>query len=165
MHLVQDVVDHVIDQLYNPEDCFAKCYLQATSLVSTIWVKRSQHHLFSTVDFHDHRRVKRWCCRIEPDHNGVSRHVRALTVGERSTAFSPLAVRYIKAAIPHLASFKNLRKFGLGYRAQRYISRHSRPHLLFVRRYPRAAPIDLLARQNSQNLEPLQRSHRPFAEP
>ena len=116
MHLIRDVVDHIIDQLYDPEDYHTRGYLRATSLVSTIWVDRSQHHLFSTVSFRDSRAVKRWCCRIEPDPDGVSRHVRALTVGELFTVSTPrLAVRYIKAAVPHLASFKNLQKFALGH--------------------------------------------------
>jgi len=115
MHLFQDVVDLIVDQLYDPEDHCAERDLRATSLVSKIWVDRSQHHLFSTVNLRNSRRVKRWCCRIEPDPNGVSRHVRVLTIGEfYYIPVSPLALHDIKAALPHLASFKNLHEFGLG---------------------------------------------------
>jgi len=95
MHLVQDAVDLTVDQLYDPQDYHTRCYLRATSLVPTIWADRSQHHLLSTVRFCTNRRnVERWCCRIEPDPDGVLRHVRTLTIGELATVpVSPLAVQ------------------------------------------------------------------------
>ena len=119
MYIPQDIVDLIVDQLYQPMLYETKHYLRATSLVSTTWVNRSQYHLFSTVEFNTSRNVKRWCCRIQPDPDGVSRHVRVLAVGpqrrDSTGPTTPLADRYIRAALPHLASFKNLQTFILGY--------------------------------------------------
>ena len=119
MHIPQDVVDLIIDQLSPPtDDREWKCHLLAASLVSTAWVNRCQHHLFSTLEFYRRREIERWCSKIKPDPCGISRHVRVLTIGSRemSNISSPrLLVSDIKAALPHLASFKNLKEFILGY--------------------------------------------------
>jgi len=119
MYIVQDLVDLIVDQLYDPTDYYhAERYLQATSLVSTAWVNRSQHHLFSTLELFDSRRIKRWCSRIKPDPDGVSRHVRVLAVGCLRFYADPnskLLFSDIKPAMPHLTSFKNLQEFVLGH--------------------------------------------------
>jgi len=119
MHIPHDVVDLIIDQLFLSTDCEAghPGHLQAASLVSTAWVNRSQHHLFSTLEFDSGQKVKRWCSIFKPDHYGVSRHVRVLIIGCRdpTTPTPPLLVTEIEAAFPHFTSFKNLQKFIQGY--------------------------------------------------
>jgi len=106
MHLVQDVVDLIVDQLSQPTDYETIRHLRVASLVSTVWVNRSQHHLFSALGFYDSGEIKKWCSRIKPDPVGVSRHVRTLTVGFSAALTSPLLVSDIETALPHLASFK-----------------------------------------------------------
>ena len=116
MHIVQDVVDLIIDQLNEPDQdpTLANPHLLVASLVSTACANRSQHHLFSALYFCDSERIKKWCSRIKPDPNGVSRHVRALTLSAGDPCF-PLPVSDIKAALPHFALFKNLEELILHY--------------------------------------------------
>jgi len=140
MHIPQDVVNLIVDQLSPLMDCEAgdpghpqaaslvslstdyetgdPGHLQAASLVSTAWVNPSQRHLFSTLELDDSKKIKRWCSTIKPDPCGVSRHVRVLIVGRRhphtTPATSPLTVSDIKTALPHFAPLKNLQEFILG---------------------------------------------------
>jgi len=115
MYIPQDVVDLVIDQLSLSTDYEAKFYLQAASLVSTAWVNRSQHHLFSTLEFHGRLKLEKWCSGIKPDPCGVSRHVRVLSLGGNEPWTPPLLASDIETSIPHLTSFKNLRKLIIGH--------------------------------------------------
>ena len=117
MHIPQDVVDLIVDQLSLSAGWKTRGYLRAASLVSTAWVDRSQHHLFSTLTFYDTVKIERWCSRIKPDPYGVSRHVRALTLGGGCsyTLFNPRPrVSDIETALPHLVSFKSLQELMLG---------------------------------------------------
>ena len=119
MHIPQDIVDLIVDQLSLSVDCEAGApgHLQAPSLVSSAWVNRSQHHLFSTLEFDDSWKIKRWCSRIKPNSYGVSRHVRVLIVGWRDPFDSPtslLKASDITTALPHFTSLKNLQEFILG---------------------------------------------------
>jgi len=114
MHIPQDVVDLIVDQLSLPADRDWSWYLKDASLVSTAWVNRSQHHLFSTVKFSGRRGVKWWCSKIKPGPYGVSRHVRTLTLGDLDPCFPPplasdLEVE-LEPSLPHLTSFKNLQE-------------------------------------------------------
>ena len=79
--------------------------LRATSLVSTQWVDRSQHYLFSIVTLYREEHVREWCSRITPDPHGVSRHVRVLDL-----RISALHRHFVKAALPNLTSFQNLQE-------------------------------------------------------
>ena len=120
MYIPRDVVDLIIDQLSLSADDTKDRDLHAASLVATAWVDRCQHHLFSTVEFDDTRKIRRWCSRIKPDPCGVSRHVCILVVGCRRSSllareYMPLGVSDVEPALPHLTSFKNLREFILGY--------------------------------------------------
>ena len=104
MHIPQDIVDLIVDQLSLSVDCEtgASGHLKAASLVSTALVNRSQHHIFSTLEFDDSRKIKRWCSRIKPDPYGVSRHVRILVVCWRDSPANPIIkARDIKTALPH----------------------------------------------------------------
>lgn len=114
MYIAQDIVDMIIDQLswstsYPPE---REEYLRATSLVSTVWVNRSQSHLFSSIRFYTSTIFLRWCSKIRPDPRGVSRHVRALLFGGGGYG-SSLLIPDMKAGLPHFASFKNLQQLTL----------------------------------------------------
>ena len=87
MHMPQAIVDLVVDQLSLSTYYEAKFHLEAASLVSAAWVNRSQHHLFSTVEFYGGRKLKKWCSRIEPDPYGVLRWTARASRGVR---MSPL---------------------------------------------------------------------------
>ena len=117
MHIPHDIVDLIVDQLSLSGDGDPG-YLQATSLVSTVWVNRSQHHIFSTLELGDSSKIKRWCSRVKPDPYGVSRHVRVLIVGwrdrPRSPTEPPLIASDIEFAHPHFTSLNNLQEFILG---------------------------------------------------
>ena len=92
-----------------PEDHMrGRKFLRAASLVSTTWVNRCQYHLFSTITFSQRRSVQEWCSRIEPGSEGVSRHVRVLTLINWRTDLS-LVADVPKTAFPHLTSFQNFR--------------------------------------------------------
>ena len=113
MYIPQDVVDLIVDQLPLSADYKWRRHLQAISLVSTTWVNRSQHHLFSTVKFHHSVDIERWSSKIKPGPYGVSRHVRVLALGGRCsyTASTPRPLASdVEAALPHFVSFKNLQE-------------------------------------------------------
>jgi len=115
MHIPQDVVDLIIDQIPLLADYEWRLHLQRASLVSTAWVNRSQHHLFSTLELNRSWKIKEWCSKIEPDPSGVSRHVRVLVIGSPYyPTTSRLTLADIKNALPHLISFKNLQELALG---------------------------------------------------
>ena len=113
MLIPQDIWDLIIDRLaevrYPPERCE---FLRAASLVSTTWVNRSQHHIFSTVSFNPRgRSVQKWCSGVGPDPGGVSRHVRTLEFihgRNPSKEPGPLVTDVLKTAFPHLTSFRNI---------------------------------------------------------
>jgi hypothetical protein len=111
MYIPQDVVNLIIDQLVLTEAYSSerrRC-LQATSLVSDVWVNPSRRHLFSIIDFYDSPSVRGWCSRIKPDPYGLSRHVRVLRLWS-----GPLSSGILKTALPHLTSFKNLQELDMG---------------------------------------------------
>lgn len=119
MYIPQDIVSLTIDQLVWETvgaTQVASRYgmvcpsmlareLRATSLVSTQWVDRSQHYLFSIVTLYREEHVREWCSRITPDPHGVSRHVRVLYL-----RISALHRHFVKAALPNLTSFQNLQE-------------------------------------------------------
>jgi len=117
MHIPQDVVDLIVDQLSLRADDQWEWHLKAASLVSTAWVNRSQYHLFSTLGFHCKRELLELCSRIKPDPCGVLRHVRVLTLGDKGISgryWSPVTASDIEASLPHLTSLANLRELIIG---------------------------------------------------
>ena len=105
MHIPQDVVELVIDQLVLMNAaCWDRC-LRATSLVSTAWVNPSQRRLFTALDFNSGVEVQRWCSRTRPGPYGISRHVLTLRLWA-----SCLVSDTLETAIPHLTSFRNLQE-------------------------------------------------------
>src|SRR6266478_1512304 len=117
MYIAQDVVDLIVDQLSQsvPQSQERERHLRAASLVSTVWVNRSQHHLSSTIDFRDSSDILKWCSNIEPDPYGVSSHVRVLLIGSGRAYISPppVILSDIETALPHLTLFKNLQELAL----------------------------------------------------
>ena len=115
MHIAQDVVDLIVDQLSRSTyDWERKRHLRAVSLISSVWVNRSQHHLFSTVELRRSEDIQRWCSRIKPDPRGVPGHVRVLLLGGGGEYTPPLPVVLdIETALPHFTSFKNLQELVL----------------------------------------------------
>ena len=115
MYIAQDVVDLIVDQL-SACNRSREHHLRAASLVSTVWVNRSQHHLFSILKLRSSKTIHKWCSRIKPDPYGVSRHVRVLLLGHDKKYFrQPLVLSDTKAALPHLTSFKNLQELIIYY--------------------------------------------------
>ena len=111
MYIAQEVIDLIIDQLSQSTYWERERHLRAAGLVSTVWVNRSQHHLFSIVDFRDSRDIQRWCSRINPDPHGVSSHMRVLAIGSAEPRATTLSD--IETALRHLTLFKNLRELML----------------------------------------------------
>jgi len=116
MHVPQDVVGLIIDQLSLRADNQWEWHLKAASLVSTAWVNRSQYHLFSTLKFYGRRKLLELCSRIKPDPCGVLRHVRILTLGDEGTPIlrRPVTASDIETSLPHLTSLTNLRELIIG---------------------------------------------------
>ena len=117
MYIPGGVVGLIVDQLASAEDWPHRCrqYLQAVSLVSTVWVDRCQHHLLSTISFSSRTSPEEWCSRIRPGPDGVSRHVRTLSLLSRDGCPSVLVTRVLEPALPHLTSFPNLRELNVPY--------------------------------------------------
>ena len=75
--LPQELVDKIIDELA----CFEYYRNMAQySLISRIWVTRTQRHCFKQIDLEGMEKLEKWQRNIEPDSAGVSRHVRELTL-------------------------------------------------------------------------------------
>lgn len=112
MNIAQDIIDLIVDQLSQSVHGWEReRHLRAASLISTTWVNRSQHHLFSTVELRSSKDIQRWRSRIEPNLYGASRHVRVLVLGGNGKyAQQPPAVSEIKTALPHFTSFRYLRE-------------------------------------------------------
>jgi hypothetical protein len=133
MHIPQDIINLIIDQLFFDERSVHKAPrasrygissslvrdLQATSLVSTPWVHHSQRLLFSTVTLYAEADVRKWCSSIKPGPRGLSRFVRVLNLGPQL-----LHSNILKIVLPHFTSFRNLRELTM-YRGRADISRIS----------------------------------------
>ena len=116
MHIPQDIVDLIVDQLSLRADNQWEWDPKAASLVSTAWVNRSQYHLFSTLEFYGKRELLELCSRIKPDPCGILRHVRVLTLGDKDnrTVCRPVTASDIETSLPHLTSLTNLWELIIG---------------------------------------------------
>jgi len=117
MYIPQDIANLIVDQIISISKLhyyeYREC-LQATSLVSTVWVNPSQRRLFSVVEFRSKAYLQKWYYGIKPGPHGISRHVRVLRL------WGPIP--YIpKFALPHLTSFQNLRVLDIGNSTYNYI--------------------------------------------
>lgn len=94
--LPQELVDMIIDELANlaslerlkdlesPDDP-PTCHITSFSLVSRIWVTRTQQHAFNFISLYGAEELKKWCGSIEPNPAGVSRHAHYLVLSDIST--------------------------------------------------------------------------------
>jgi len=91
----QELVDEVIDRLFDlvgRGNCYQgpskRCRHRARhgisdySLVSRAWVGSTQKHHFSCLYLDGSGTLGKWCARIAPDPDGVSRHVRGLVLDD-----------------------------------------------------------------------------------
>jgi hypothetical protein len=87
MDLSQELIDKIIDAVWEADDPRFHATTKAASLISRSWVDRSQHHLLHSVRIPAGRdqfgrpcNFGTWCNTVTPGPNGVSRHVRSLTI-------------------------------------------------------------------------------------
>ena len=113
VYVPQDIVDLIVDQLHSTA-LYCGNSLRATSLVSTAWVNPSQRRLFATLHLYSSSAVQRWCSRIRPGPHGISRHVRVLRLSSQLVVSGIL-----ETALPHFASFQNLRELDIAGEAVR----------------------------------------------
>ena len=106
MNLPQELIDKIIDQVWDAGDPISHAATKTASLVSRAWVNRSQRYLFHTVRLSE---VGNWCNAVTPGPNGVSRHVRSLTIEATWTAGWFADMVTLERALPHFESFCNLR--------------------------------------------------------
>ena len=107
INLPQEIADTVIDEVSKePEPVLRATTLRACSLVSNVWVYRSQQHLFSKVAF-DEVSFRKWCANIKPGNDGPSHHVTHLHFTQEygGSYLGGLVV----PDISHVTSFTNLR--------------------------------------------------------
>ena len=80
MKIPQELIDKIIDGVW-AADSPSYATTRAASLISRAWVERSQFHLFHDIKFSTAGPLfTRWCDVVSPGPNGVSRHVRSLTI-------------------------------------------------------------------------------------
>ena len=80
MDVPQELIDKIIDRIWDSDNSPSHTTTKAASLVSRAWVDRSQHYLFHDIRFSTFfHSFRRWCDAVSPGPNGVSRHVRSLT--------------------------------------------------------------------------------------
>ena len=81
MNIPQELIDKIIDGVWDADDSPSHTTTKVASLISTAWVERSQHYLFHDIQFSVYDNYfTRWCDAISPGPDGVSRHVRSLTI-------------------------------------------------------------------------------------
>lgn len=111
MNIPQDIADLIVDQLISVvSDSLRQECLRSLSLVSTVWVDRCQHYLFSTITLSHEFLVKKWFSRTR---DGVSKHVRALFLNRADFYWSFLVASDIQNPLHILTSFQNLRELGV----------------------------------------------------
>ena len=105
-NLPQEIADIIIDEVSKePEPVLRATTLRACSLVSNIWVYRSQQHLFSKVAF-DKVGFQKWRAKIKPRKDGPPHHVTHLHLTQEHGG------SYLDGIVPdisHMTSFTNLR--------------------------------------------------------
>ena len=110
MNIPQEIVDEIIDEVWNADDSPSHKTTQAASLVSRSWVNRSQHNLFHDIQFSIYGpNFERWCDAVSPDPNGISRHVRSLTIWARGSDGRWVGEETLGGGLPSFESFRNVR--------------------------------------------------------
>ena len=108
MDIPQELIDKIIDRVWDADDSPSQTTTKATSLVSKSWVERSQHHLFHDITFSFGPSFDQWCDAVSPGPDGVSRHVRSLTIEGRGTYGEWISEDSLERGLPFFDSFRNV---------------------------------------------------------
>ena len=110
MSIPQELVDKIIDGVWDADDSPSHTTTKAASLISRSWVNRCQQHLFHDIEFSIFGpHFERWCDVVSPDLNGVSRHVRSLTIQARGVDGQWIDEEPLERGLPFFDSFRNVR--------------------------------------------------------
>jgi len=110
MNIPQELTDKIIDRIWDADDSPSHTATKVASLVSRAWVERSQHHLFHDIQFTAFGPLlTRWCDTVSPGPNGVSRHVRSLTIRARGMDGQWVDEESLERGFPFFGSFRNVR--------------------------------------------------------
>ena len=116
MSFPQELIDKIIDGVWDADDSPSHTTTKAASLISKSWVNRSQRHLFRDVEFSvigSH--FVRWCDVMSPDPNGISRHIRSLTIRSRSRDGWWIDEKTLECGLPFFDSFRNVQVLRIDY--------------------------------------------------
>ena len=109
MDLPQELIDKIIDAVWDADDSQSHTTTKAASFISRPWVDRSQHHLFHSVQFSSvGDQFGRWCNVVTPGPNGVSRHIRSLTIQARGLDGWWINEDSLEQALPYFNSFRSV---------------------------------------------------------
>jgi len=115
MNIPQELIDKIINNVWDDDDSPSHTATRTASLVSRSWVKRSQLHLFHDIEFSVFGPYfARWCDAVSPDPNGVSRHVWSLTIRAEADGWwtSEESLEY---GLPFFDSFRNIQVLRVCY--------------------------------------------------
>ena len=109
MNIPQELINKIIDRIWDADDSPSHATTKAASLISRSWVDRSQRHLFHDIRFSPiGTPFVRWCAAVSPGPNRVSRHVRSLTILARADGWW-IDERILERFLPFFQSFCNVR--------------------------------------------------------
>ena len=109
MKIPQELIDKIIDRIWDADDSPSHTTTKAASLISRAWVDRSQHHLFHDIEFSfSGPYFAHWCDAVSPDPNGVSRHVRSLTL-RAGVEGQWMGQESLECGLPYFDYFRNVR--------------------------------------------------------
>ena len=115
MNIPQELIDKIIDRVWDVDDSPSHAATKAASLISRAWVDRSQHHLFRDIQFSPLGPLPvRWCDAVSPGPNGVSRHVRSLTIRAEVNGWW-MGEESLEYGLPFFNSFRNIQVLRVYY--------------------------------------------------
>jgi len=116
MKIPQELVDKVIDRVWDADDSPSHPTTKAVSLVSRSWVDRSQHHLFHNIQFSfSGPSFSGWCDAVSPGPDGVSRHTRSLTIQASGRDGWWIGKQTFERGLPFFNSFRNVQVLRVSY--------------------------------------------------
>lgn len=109
MNLPQELIDKIIDGVWDIDDSPSHTTTKTASLISRSWIDRCQRHLFYSVQFPTAGdQFGRWRNAVTPGPNGVSRHVRSLTIQARGSDGWWIDEGSLERVLPYFDSFYNV---------------------------------------------------------